>query len=131
MKMGTFADARVCILLYWPGVAEQAPAIRDTWPNQSEKASDPMQCPSCGLDLGNTYAANCPRCGQSLTQNPPAGAYGAFGTAPTPPPTPGPSLEPALTTIHFDPDGRLTFTWLKGNDRTPTTERVSVPTIPR
>jgi len=44
---------------------------------------------------------------------------------------PGPSLEPALTTIHFDPDGRLTFTWLKGNDRTPTTERVSIPSIPR
>jgi hypothetical protein len=44
---------------------------------------------------------------------------------------PGPSLEPALITIHFDPDGRLTFTWLKGPDRTPTSERVSVPTIPR
>lgn len=45
--------------------------------------------------------------------------------------TPGPSLANALTEIHFDPDGRLTFTWLKGKDRTPVTERVSVPSIPR
>ena len=45
--------------------------------------------------------------------------------------TPGPSLGNALTEIHFDPDGRLTFTWLKGKDRTPVTERVSVPSIPR
>jgi hypothetical protein len=45
--------------------------------------------------------------------------------------TPGSSLATALTEIHFDPDGRLTFTWLKGNDRTPVTERVSVPSIPR
>ncbi len=44
---------------------------------------------------------------------------------------PGPSLESTLTTIHFDPDGRLSFTWLKGPDRTPVTERVSVPSIPR
>ncbi|HKW94133.1 MAG TPA: hypothetical protein VJX92_19755 [Methylomirabilota bacterium] len=44
---------------------------------------------------------------------------------------PGPSVEPALTTIHFDPDGRLTFTWLKGNNRTPVSERVSVSSIPR
>jgi hypothetical protein len=45
--------------------------------------------------------------------------------------TPGPSLTSALTEIHFSPDGRLTFTWLKGKDRTPITERVSVPSIPR
>jgi hypothetical protein len=45
--------------------------------------------------------------------------------------TPGPSLANALTEIHFDPDGRLTFTWLKGKDRTAVTERVSVPSIPR
>jgi hypothetical protein len=44
---------------------------------------------------------------------------------------PGPSLEVALTTIHFDPDGRLTFIWLKGADRTPVSERISVPSIPR
>jgi phosphoserine phosphatase len=43
----------------------------------------------------------------------------------------GGSLRDALTDIHFDPDGRLTFTWLKGRDRTPVTERVSVPSIPR
>jgi len=43
----------------------------------------------------------------------------------------GPTLASALTEIHFDPDGRLTFTWLKGKDRTPVTERVSVPSIPR
>jgi hypothetical protein len=45
--------------------------------------------------------------------------------------TSGPSLANALTEIHFDPDGRLTFTWLKGKDRTAVTERVSVPSIPR
>ena len=43
----------------------------------------------------------------------------------------GASPTAALTEIHFDPDGRLTFTWLKGKDRTPVTERVSVPSIPR
>lgn len=43
----------------------------------------------------------------------------------------GSSLRDALTDIHFDPDGRLTFTWLKGKDRTPVTERVSVPSVPR
>ena len=41
------------------------------------------------------------------------------------------SLHDAITDLHFDPDGRLTFTWLKGKDRTPVTERVSVPSIPR
>lgn len=45
--------------------------------------------------------------------------------------TPGPSLTDVLTEIHFDPDGRLTFTWLKGPDRTPVTERISVPSVPR
>lgn len=45
--------------------------------------------------------------------------------------SPGSSLEASLTAIHFDPDGRLTFTWLKGQDRAPVTERVSVPSIPR
>ncbi|HEU4438869.1 MAG TPA: hypothetical protein VFT36_06440 [Methylomirabilota bacterium] len=43
---------------------------------------------------------------------------------------PGP-LESALTAVHFDPDGRLTFTWLEGADRTPVTERVSIPSMPR
>jgi hypothetical protein len=32
---------------------------------------------------------------------------------------------------HFDPDGRLSFTWLRGSERTPVRERVSVPSIPR
>jgi hypothetical protein len=45
--------------------------------------------------------------------------------------TSGPSMANALTEIHFDPDGRLTFTWLKGKDRIAVTERVSVPSIPR
>jgi hypothetical protein len=44
---------------------------------------------------------------------------------------PGPSLEPALPTIHFDPDGRLTITWLRGPDHTPVSERISIPSIPR
>jgi hypothetical protein len=43
----------------------------------------------------------------------------------------GSSPSASLTDLHFDPDGRLTFTWLKGKDRTPVTERVSVPSVPR
>jgi len=44
-----------------------------------------------------------------------------------------PPLSPgeAIQVIHFDPDGRLTFTWLKGPGREPVTERVSVPSFPR
>jgi hypothetical protein len=41
------------------------------------------------------------------------------------------SLGEVLTTLRFDPDGRLAFTWLRGSERTPVTERVSVPSIPR
>lgn len=44
---------------------------------------------------------------------------------------PTPSLAEVFTELHFDPDGRLTFTWLKGKDRTPITERISIPSIPR
>ena len=44
---------------------------------------------------------------------------------------PGASVTDALTALRFDPDGRLTFTWLQGRDRTPITERVSVPSVPR
>lgn len=44
---------------------------------------------------------------------------------------PGLSLRAGLTAIHFDPDGRLTFTWLRGASRSPVTERISVPSIPR
>jgi hypothetical protein len=43
----------------------------------------------------------------------------------------GGSPRDALTDLHFDPDGRVTFTWLKGNERAPVTERVSVPSVPR
>jgi hypothetical protein len=43
---------------------------------------------------------------------------------------PGLSLREAVTTIHFDADGRLTFTWLAGAERHPITERVTVPSIP-
>ena len=44
---------------------------------------------------------------------------------------PAASLEHVLTDLHFDPDGRLTFTWLRGQHRTPVTERLSVPSVPR
>lgn len=44
---------------------------------------------------------------------------------------PDTSVTDALTEIHFDPDGRLTFTWLKGQLKTPVTERISVPSVPR
>ena len=44
---------------------------------------------------------------------------------------PGESLTALLTAVHFTPDGRLNFTWLKGQARTPVSERVSVPSIPR
>ena len=36
----------------------------------------------------------------------------------------------AITSLHFDPDGRLSFTWLRGSERVPVTERVSVPSVP-
>jgi len=39
-------------------------------------------------------------------------------------------LGDVITALHFDPDGRLSFTWLRGTDRTPVSERVSVPSIP-
>jgi hypothetical protein len=44
--------------------------------------------------------------------------------------SPGP-LDDALVEVRLDPDGRLTFTWLRGPDRTAVTERVSVPSLPR
>jgi hypothetical protein len=43
----------------------------------------------------------------------------------------GGSVRDALTEARLDPDGRLTFTWLRGQARTPVTERVSVPSVPR
>ena len=42
---------------------------------------------------------------------------------------PGLSAREAITAIRFDPDGRLTFTWLAGPDRRPVTERVTVPSV--
>lgn len=36
----------------------------------------------------------------------------------------------AVTALHFDPDGRVTFTWLSGPERRPVTERVTVPSVP-
>jgi hypothetical protein len=44
---------------------------------------------------------------------------------------PAASLEAVLPELHFDPDGRLTFTWLQGPTRTPVTERLSIPSLPR
>lgn len=44
---------------------------------------------------------------------------------------PDASLTAVLTAVHFSPDGRLNFTWLKGPARTPISERVSVPSFPR
>ena len=40
---------------------------------------------------------------------------------------PGLSAREAVTTARFDPDGRLTFTWLAGPDRRAVTERVTIP----
>ena len=42
----------------------------------------------------------------------------------------GLSAREAITTLHFDADGRLTFTWLAGPERRPITERVTVPSVP-
>jgi len=44
---------------------------------------------------------------------------------------PGLALGEAITQIRFDPDGRLSLTWLKGPDRTPMSERVTVPSFAR
>ncbi len=40
-------------------------------------------------------------------------------------------LEDAITAIHFDPDTRLTLSYLRGSSREPVTERLSIPSIPR
>lgn len=40
-------------------------------------------------------------------------------------------LGDAIQALRFDPDGRLSFTWLKGAERVPVSERVSVPSVPR
>src|SRR5712692_2647364 len=45
--------------------------------------------------------------------------------------TPGLTVGEAITAIHFDPDGRLSLTWLKGPERAAVSERVTVPTYVR
>jgi hypothetical protein len=42
-----------------------------------------------------------------------------------------PSAREAVTAVRFDPDGRLSLTWLRGPERAPVSERVVVPSIPR
>ena len=44
--------------------------------------------------------------------------------------TPGLWVGAAITALRFDPDGRLSLTWLRGSERVPVTERVSVPSVP-
>ena len=44
---------------------------------------------------------------------------------------PAGQLEDVITALRFDPDGRISFTWLRGPERTPVSERVSVPSVPR
>jgi hypothetical protein len=44
---------------------------------------------------------------------------------------PGLTAGEAITEARFDPDGRLTLTWLKGAARAAVTERVTVPTFAR
>ena len=44
---------------------------------------------------------------------------------------PGLSVGDVIMEIHFDPDGRLTFTWLKGPGRERVSERVTVPSFAR
>jgi len=42
-----------------------------------------------------------------------------------------PWLGEVVSGLRFDPDGRLRFTWLRGSERAPVTERVSIPSVPR
>jgi hypothetical protein len=44
---------------------------------------------------------------------------------------PGAGVVEAVRAARFDPDGRLSFTWLRGTGREPIAERVSVPSMPR
>jgi hypothetical protein len=39
-------------------------------------------------------------------------------------------LGDVITALRFDPDGLLSLTWLRGTERTPVSERVSVPSVP-
>lgn len=45
--------------------------------------------------------------------------------------TPGLTASGAIEEIRFDPDGRLSFTWLKGAQRALVAERVTVPSFAR
>lgn len=36
-----------------------------------------------------------------------------------------------ISSARFDPDGRLALTWLKGTERVPVTERISIPSVSR
>jgi len=40
-------------------------------------------------------------------------------------------LGDVITALHFDPDGRLSLTWLRGTERVAVSERVSVPSVPQ
>jgi len=40
-------------------------------------------------------------------------------------------LGDVIAALHFDADGRLSFTWLRGKERVPVSERVSIPSVPR
>lgn len=42
---------------------------------------------------------------------------------------PGLAVRAAVTALRFDPDGRLSFTWLAGPERRAVSERVSVPSV--
>jgi len=39
---------------------------------------------------------------------------------------PAPSLGDVVVSLRFDPDGRLSLTWLRGPERTPVSERLSI-----
>src|SRR5262245_34665736 len=38
-------------------------------------------------------------------------------------------LGDVVSAVRFDPDGRLSFTWLRGPDRAPVSERLSIPSV--
>lgn len=44
---------------------------------------------------------------------------------------PGLAVAEAVRSVAFHPDGRLSFTWLRGPGREPVAERLTVPSIPR
>jgi len=42
---------------------------------------------------------------------------------------PAARLGDVVSAVRFDPDGRLSFTWLRGSDRVPVSERLSIPSV--